>query len=67
MKGRNVVTQEIEFEVKPIDQMTDREIAEETLLLLRTAGAALAKFQQSGMGSMIAGMIPGLHGPKRQG
>lgn len=48
------------YKVKAVGEMTDREIAEETLLLLRTAAAALAKFQQSGMGSMIAGMIPGL-------
>lgn len=53
------------FSAKPVEEMTDREIAEETLMLLRTAGAALAKFQQSGMGSMIAGMIPGLTGSKR--
>lgn len=53
------------FEVKPVAEMTDREIAEETLMLLRTAGAALAKFQQSSMGSMIAGMLPGLSGSKR--
>lgn len=41
-------------EVKPIAEMTDREIAEETLFWLRQAGQALAQFQKGGMGAMVS-------------
>lgn len=43
--------------VKPIAEMSDREIAEETLYWLRFAGHALAELQNSGMGKMMMGMM----------
>lgn len=43
--------------IKPIVEMSDREIAEETLYWLRFAGKALAELQNSGMGKMMMGMI----------
>lgn len=41
----------------PIETMSDREIAEETLFWLRQAGTALAQLQSGGMGAMMSGMI----------
>lgn len=42
---------------RPIQNMTDREIAEETLYWLRQAGAALAQLQSGGIGSMMSSMM----------
>lgn len=44
---------------RPLEQMTDREIAEETLYWLRQAGQALAAIQKGGVMSMMAGMFKG--------
>lgn len=44
---------------KPIREMTDRELAEETLYWLRTAGRALEAIQNGGMGALLKGMLPG--------
>lgn len=41
-----------------IRELTDREIAEETLYWLRATGQALREFQSGGMGKMI-GMLSG--------
>lgn len=41
----------------PIKDMTDREIAEETLMWLRSFGQALNALQSGGMGSMVKGML----------
>lgn len=47
----------VEGLTRPIDEMTDREIAEETLYWLRQAGAALAQLQSGGIGSMMSSMM----------
>lgn len=44
-------------EQRNIKDMTDREIAEETLFWLRQAGAALAQLQSGGIGSMMSSMM----------
>lgn len=44
-------------EMKPIPDMTDREIAEETLYWMRTAGAAFAQIQSQGIGGILTGMM----------
>lgn len=46
-------------EMKPIEQMTDREIAEETLYWLRFAGSALADIQRGGIGALIGQAMRG--------
>lgn len=38
-------------------EMTDREIAEETLLWLRSFGAAMQQFQSGGMAAMMKGLF----------
>lgn len=43
-------------EMPDISEMTDREIAEETLYWLRQAGQALTTFQNGGMRGMIQSM-----------
>jgi hypothetical protein len=43
--------------MKPIAEMSDREIAEETLYWLRFAGRAMSELQSSGMGKMMMGMM----------
>lgn len=47
---------------KNIEEMTDREIAEETLTHLRTAVDALTAFQSSGMNKMMSGLLGPLFG-----
>lgn len=42
---------------KEIVEMTDREIAEETLYWLRYAGVTLAQIQQQGIGGMMKSMM----------
>lgn len=42
---------------RQISEMTDREIAEETLFWLRQAGQALAQLQKGGIGAMMSGMM----------
>lgn len=42
---------------KPISEMSDREIAEETLFWLRETGKALAAIQQQGVGGMMKMMM----------
>lgn len=44
-------------EQKPLAEMSDREIAEETLYWLRYAGTALAEMQNGGMGRMMMSML----------
>lgn len=44
---------------KPIDYMTDREIAEETLFWLRETGRALAEIQSQGLGGIMKAMMTG--------
>lgn len=51
--------------VQPISDMTDREIAEETLFWLRQAGATLAQLQNGGIGSMMSQMMSGMFGGKK--
>jgi hypothetical protein len=46
-------------ETKPIENMSDREIAEETLFWLRQAGAALVEIQNGGIGAMMKSMMMG--------
>jgi phage/plasmid primase-like uncharacterized protein len=46
-------------ELQPIGEMSDREIAEETLYWLRQAGGALVQLQQGGMGGMMKMMMGG--------
>lgn len=48
----------------PISQMTDREIAEETLFWLREAGETLSQLQSGGIGSMMSSMMGGMFGKK---
>lgn len=48
----------------PISEMTDREIAEETLYWMRTAGQVLAQLQSGGMGAMMSQMLGGMFGKK---
>lgn len=45
--------------VKDIEDMSDREIAEETLYWLRQAGQALVAMQNGGIGAMMKGMMGG--------
>lgn len=42
---------------QPINEMSDREIAEETLYWLREAGRALQELQNGGMASMMKTMM----------
>lgn len=42
---------------KPIEKMTDREIAEETLYWIRTVGQALAQFQNMGPAGIMKMMM----------
>lgn len=44
-------------EVKEIGDMSDREIAEETLYWLRQAGTALVQMQSGPMGRMMTNMF----------
>jgi len=53
-----------EMVARPIQNMTDREIAEETLYWMRTAGQVLAQFQSGGMGTMMSQMMSGMFGKK---
>lgn len=41
----------------PVENMTDREIAEETLMWLRFAGQALTEIQSKGIGGMMRMML----------
>jgi len=41
----------------PVQDMTDREIAEETLEWLRSFGMALKTLQSGGMGGMVKAMM----------
>lgn len=43
--------------MKPIEEMTEREIAEETLFWIRYAGTALQAMQNGGMGKMMMSML----------
>jgi hypothetical protein len=45
-----------------IGEMTDRAIAEETLMWLRTVGQAVAKLQEVGPGGMLKMMMKGGNG-----
>jgi hypothetical protein len=49
---------------REITDMTDREIAEETLYWLRTAGKTLAELQNGGIGAMMGQMMRGMVGKK---
>ena len=52
-------------EQRPIENMTDREIAEETLFWLRQAGATLAQLQNGGIGSMMSQMMGSMFSGKK--
>lgn len=41
----------------PIELLSDRAIAEETLMWMRTAGQAIAELQKVGVGGMLKGML----------
>lgn len=43
--------------MKAVSDMTDREIAVETLTWLRTFGAAMQQLQSGGMAGMLKGMM----------
>lgn len=43
--------------LKPVAEMTDRELLEETVTNMRTVGAALAAFQEMGPAKMMASMF----------
>lgn len=58
------MTQE-EMVARPIQSMTDREIAEETLYWMRTAGQVLAQFQSGGMGTMMTQMLGSMFSGKK--
>ena len=47
---------------RPIKEMTDREIAEETLYWLRFAGQQLSMIQSMGLGGMMKMMMGGKSG-----
>lgn len=47
---------------REIATMSDREIVEETLYWLRTAGKTLADFQNGGMSAMMGQMFKGMMG-----
>lgn len=51
--------------MKPIGEMTDREIAEETLYWMRLAGQAVAQFQKGGMGAMMSQAMGAMFGGKK--
>lgn len=43
--------------VRPISEMTDRQIAEETLTWLRTVGTVVESIQSGGMSGMMGAMF----------
>lgn len=43
--------------MKPVDEMTDRELMEEIVLSMRTVGSALAQFQTMGPMGMMKMMM----------
>lgn len=43
--------------LKPVSEMTDRELLEETVTTMRIVGAALAAFQEMGPAKMMASMF----------
>jgi transcription initiation factor IIE alpha subunit len=45
---------------KPIQEMTDREIAEETLYWIRSSGKALAEIQRTGIAGLMKSMVGGM-------
>lgn len=49
----------------PISTLSDRELLEEQVYMTRALWSMVAEFQKGGMGKMIAGMMPGMFGPKR--
>lgn len=53
----NLDTVESVVDTRPVSDMSDREILEEILVTMRTVGAALAEFQNGGMGKMVMGMF----------
>lgn len=53
----NTPTTEWEMGVTPLNNMTDRQIAEETLYWLRETGKALAEIQKQGVGGMLKAMM----------
>jgi hypothetical protein len=44
---------------KEISEMSDRELAEETVMWLRTVGQAIAQLQKVGPGGMLKAMMKG--------
>lgn len=44
---------------KPIEEMTDRELAEETLFWLRETGKAIAEIQKQGLGGIMKSIMGG--------
>lgn len=48
-----------QLQARPFAEMSDREIAEETLYWLRYTGAALAEIQRQGIGGMMRAMMGG--------
>lgn len=55
----NIETQNGTADVKPVEEMTDRELLTETVQLMRTVGEALAQFQTMGMGGIMKAMMSG--------
>lgn len=55
----NGMSSHYEIETLSISDMTDRQIAEETLFWLRETGKALAEIQAQGIGGMMKMMMGG--------
>lgn len=49
---------------KPVEEMTDREIAEETLTWLRAVGDVVQQVQSGGMSAMMGQMFKSMAGRK---
>lgn len=57
MQTPEVPRRQHEYGVTPINELADREIAEETLYWLREAGKTIAMLQGQGIGGMMKAMM----------